>query len=211
MAQDVASAAPSHGAHGSLSRRRMLTGAAWATPVVLVGLAAPAAASSPPDPAPPAPLSEGTGVQNGPNSNHSTATYESRRWYADASTHIKAVVLADYIQNLGNNAPQTTGLTLTLTAPVVGVTSLDWGVATNSSGIASGQPWMLGSASLSGNTATLVLIYTGAPLGPWGGVQIPNIWFRTGSDPRPASATFRVDATYVTGQQSTHTRAVPVS
>ena len=186
-----------------VSRRRILQGVAWATPAVLIAAAAPAAAASLPigDASVPVPLPSGTGLE----SSFSQSTYNNKYWNATLGYDISASTIGLYIQNKGEGAPLTGSIILTVILPVGNSNSPAWGIG-NVNGIPSGEPWTLASGpTVANNKATLTLVYTGAPLGAWGGVSLSNLWVEARGNQKNQVATVSINATYQGNFTSTHT------
>jgi len=203
LTNDAVVATTNHG----ISRRRILHGVAWAAPAVIVATAAPAAAASATTPLG-ASLPSGTGASF--TDGQVASAYQASYWNATSGSSLKVVNSQVYIQNAGNGVPAMTGITATLVIPSNATGTVSWGMG-NVSGIPSGTPWTLASASRSGGFVTLVLVYTGAPLGPWSGVWLGNVWVGSATDPRPGSSTMTVNATHQGGGTSMVTAGAAVS
>lgn len=196
-----AAAASTPALRAPVSRRRVLHGIAWGTPAILIATASPPAAASVITPVDvPPPLPAGTGVEF----NSSNAAYQGSRWNESLGQTIPAVNIGMYIQNKGNGVPNSSGITLTLVAPVGTETNPIWGIG-NGNGVAQGQPWTLASGpSVNSGYATLILVYTGPPLSDWQGVSVSNLWMRVAGSVSGQSITLTLNATYVSGQSSSH-------
>ncbi len=188
---------------GGLSRRRILQGMAWAAPAVIIATAAPAAAASEapgPRTDPPAPLPTGTGMTV-----ESFGTdYQANRWNETVGGKLKAVNAQLYVQNKGNSAPNSASVILIVMVPVGTLQNPRWGIG-NGNGIAPGEPWTLASGpTVTNHVATITLVYTGAPLGPWGGVSVSNLWVETSGNVAGQTATASINATYQGNFSSFH-------
>lgn len=146
-----------------LSRRRVLTGAAWATPAVLIATAAPALAASG-DP-------QGTLTVTG------NSSYSASRW-VDGVGNVKAKQTAFYSQLVPSVGGGAVSKVVSMTATLVITNAANpfrWGIGNAEGGTA---VWTLvGTPSRSGNTVTMVLNYAGAlPFGAYEGANLDNFW-----------------------------------
>ncbi len=149
----------------------MVAGAAWATPAILVAASTPALAAS-----------GGGGPSGAPAgvvSLGAQSHYQDHYWVADLGANVKAKVLGFYAQ-LRPDAGQTTAVaisSLTLTVVVTKADSaLRWGIGNALGGTSTWRA--VGSPTVSGHTATLVLTYAGAlPSQAYEGINLDNFWF----------------------------------
>lgn len=187
-----------------ISRRRILQGVAWGTPAVIIATAAPAAAASAPVQPPTQPSAQlpgGTGME----AYGLVASHENQYWNETSGKHVSASKIGFNVQNKGNNAPLTGSIIVTVILPVGNMSNPRWGIG-NVNGIPSGQPWTLASGpTVSNNKATITLVYTGAPLAPWAGVNVSNLWVEARGNQKNQVATVVVNATYQGNFTSAHT------
>lgn len=191
-----------------VSRRRILQGVAWGTPAVIIATAAPAAAASgDPRTQPPVQLPTGTGME----AYGLVASYENQYWNDTSGKHLSASKIGFNVQNKGNDAPLTGSIIVTIILPVGNMSNPRWGIG-NQNGIPSGQPWTLASGpTVANNKATITLVYTGAPLAPWAGVNVSNLWVEARGNQKNQVATVVVNATYQGNFTSTHTATITLS
>lgn len=176
-----------------LTRRHTLQGFAWAAPAIVIATSVPAQAASTSRTLDPA---YGVGVTPTFNS----AEYRKEFWNATTEKKVKAIVMGLHIQNQGNGGVGATAETMvvTLVVPVTGVTAPKWGIG-GQEGLPSGTTWTTSGPSVSNGYATLVLVYTGAPLAVYGGQYPSNIWIETNGNPVGDQASVMADATYEGG------------
>jgi hypothetical protein len=166
MAIDHMGAGAQHSA--GIDRRRVLKGAAWAAPLVVVASAVPAAAAS----------GDPTGQLV---FNSSSITYSGSHWVADLGQSVKAKLFSGTAQlqpaagqGGGTQNAKITSLTLFITVDKA-ANALTWGMQ-NSSGPSA--DWTLVSSTNVDNTVTLLLNYVGSalPMSTYGVVNFSNVW-----------------------------------
>lgn len=175
---------------GGVSRRRLILGAAWTAPAIVIATAAPARAAS---------LPQGQGVVLG----WVSAWYQSYHWVPNLSAGVQASVVQANFNNVVSGPAGPLDITELTAVFIVPTGSLDgvgvvWGLGspgiTGPTGVQPGTPFTLASSSIgtgeSAGTATLTFTSTGFVLTPGANYQLV-LWVQATSvqTGNPATAT----------------------
>jgi hypothetical protein len=184
-----------------VSRRRVLQGAVWTAPVVLIATSAPAVAASE--------------VNGGLKFNDFTAISALSYWNNTAQESIPAVIGQANVQNLpsvgGGTSPDVMEFTITYALPVGAITSPAWGLGSNDEDIADPTQWEHVSGPLvTEGVATIAFRYIGTPLSTYGNVQ-PTCWVQAVGSQAGLPATCSVVAIHTGGTTSSDARGATTS
>ncbi|WP_062071339.1 hypothetical protein [Demequina sediminicola] len=175
---DASPSAPSPG----LSRRRVLAGAAWAAPTIMVASAVPSYAAS-------TPVAPSGQLHNGP-----TGRYNSSHW-VQGQGNTKAQLMSSYLQYKPLTGVSPTlplvDLWIVLTVDKV-YEPIQFGV-NDAIGVPADSAWELRSApTITNGVFTAELRFTGGPnvsypIPVWAGGNIDLFWVRTTAKPTVAN------------------------
>lgn len=188
-------------ASSGISRRRIIQGAVWATPAIVIATSAPARAAS-------LPADQGVTIQS------MYVNYQAYHWNASQGTGQPAVIVQANVHNAPAPAPDPSPivtLQVSFQVPVGAIANPAWGLgqggAPNREGIAAGAPWALASpVSVSAGIATLTFSYTGDAIPHYDNRQ-PTVWVQVASSQLGAAAIVTAFATHENGNSSSDVAA----
>ncbi len=188
---------------GGVSRHRVLQGAAWTAPAIVIATAVPARAAS---------LPQGEGI----TITYMQSMYQAGHWNATAGESQSAYLIQTTLQN-GPSSPTDpsaiVSLQVTYTVPVGDIAQPAWGLGvtgpTNSEGIQDPDMWSLVTPlQVVAGMATLVFLYTGPPLAHFATIT-PGLWIQVAGNQTGETATMVVVAGHLNGNTSTDFGARP--
>ena len=188
--------ADSTGQGSGFSRRRVLMGATWSAPAIVIATSVPARAAS---------LDEGEGI----TIITLESMYEDSHWNQTAGVSQPAFLVQTNLQNAPNAALDPTpviALQLTFTVPVGNITNPAWGLGefgpSSTEGVEETAPWVLASpVVVTAGVATLRFSYTGTAIPQFSAIQ-PGVWVQVASSQVGQTANLVALATHANGNIS---------